>query len=118
MKTLRVRLDYLAPVQAVGHAAQTGIALPVKVVDAQGTILTEALAYSNEPTNIEFNGGYNRVFVRLAWPSGRTETQEVSLSEQQTSEVRFSDSHVSPNDWLSWAVPRLNPRTQLAGRDR
>jgi hypothetical protein len=118
MKTLRVRLDYQQPDQQLGQAGQAGVALPLKVVDVQGTILVEAVALSSEPTDIELTGDYHRVFVRLAWPSGRTETQVVNLSAQPISEVKFSDSGFSRNEWLSWAVPRLNPRSQLAERDR
>lgn len=118
MKRLSVHLEYLPPDRQVGQRSDSSVSLPIKVVDAEGILLAETVAASNRRTDLALPDHYNRVFVRLVWPSGRTETQAVNLSEQHTTDVTFSESPVVQNGWVSWAIPRLNPRSQLVGGDR
>ena len=123
MMVLRIYLNYgsvspgsvfPAPLQ---RASALGVALPVKVLDAQGTVLADAIASSQEPAEVEISGAYREVFVRLAWPSGRTETKKVALSAPGPSDVIFSDERISKNEWSAWAILRLNQRTQRADID-
>jgi len=114
MNALTVSLDYgmsaSAPYQRDGSA---GVALPVKVLDAEGTVLAEGLASSLRPIVFDIDHGLETVFVRLTWPGGRTETRRVSSAGDAQPRVSFSDAKIANNEWSAWAVPRLNRRTSL-----
>jgi len=121
MKTLRIFLNYhysLAFPELPQRGSAQGVALPVKVLDEQGTILADGIASSRKPAQIELADENQRVFARLTWPSGRTETQELDLSGSGSFDITFSDAGISRNEWSAWAIPRLNKGTQLAKSDR
>lgn len=119
MNLIRIRLDYGATFLTQSQRGSSlGMSLPVKVLDAQGTILAEAVASSYEPAEVELPQEHGRVFVRLTWPSGRTEIQDVMFSKTGAAEIVFSDAGISRNEWSAWAIPRLNQRSPLAERNR
>ena len=119
MNVLSIHLDYGATVSPRSQrGSSVGVALPLMVLDAQGTVLAEAVASSYEPAYVELPQEHRHVFVRLAWPSGRTEIQKVSFPNSGVVEITFSDAGITRNEWSTWAAPRLNHRSQLAEQDR
>lgn len=96
----------------------TSIALPVKVLDADGAVLAEGVASLERPAEFKLMEYCETVFVRLIWPSGKTETQRVVLLSSATAKITFSDAKIAHNEWSAWAIPRLNARTSLADSDR
>lgn len=119
MRALTVYLDYasLAPQQSQRDSS-LGVALPVNVLDAQGTVLAEGLASSSRPAEFKLPEKFGTVFVRLTWPSGRTESQRAVFLPSATAHVTFSDAKIIRNEWSAWAIPRLNPRISLAAPDK
>ena len=88
--------------------------MPLKVLDAEGSVLAEGAASVDQPASFEILDETELVIVRLTWPSGRTETQRIDLQGRSDASVTFSDSTIAPNEWSAWAIPKLNPRTPLA----
>lgn len=119
MRTLSVHLDYHMSTNAqFQRGSSQGIALPVKVLDAQGTVLADGVASLYRPEEFQIPDAYETVFVRLIWPSGKTETQKVVLSAPGNNELTFSDAEIARNEWSAWAIPRLNLHTPLTSADR
>lgn len=119
MKALNVRLDYsTSNSPQFRRGSSLGTALPVKVLDAGGTIIGDALASLQRPAEFSLPDEFQTVFVRLTWPSGRTETQRVGLLANATAEVTFSDARIARNEWSAWAVPLLNPKTSRLSTER
>ncbi|MEA5474883.1 hypothetical protein VB716_11695 [Synechococcus sp. CCY9201] len=114
MKNLIVTLAYNAADYGRRDGSETGYALPLKVLDAEGSVLAEGAASVDQPASFEILDETELVFVRLTWPSGRTETQRIDLQGRSDASVTFSDSTIAPNEWSAWAIPKLNPRTPLA----
>lgn len=114
MKKLTVRLNYAltsgAPQQRASGAAS---AFPVKVLDAEGGVLAEGATTMGEPAVFKLDDSAQVVFVRMTWPSAKSETRKVDLRVAREAEVAFSDSEIARNEWSAWAVPRLNARTPL-----
>ena len=113
MKKVHVSLAYAATDFGVRRSAEAGLALPVRVLDAEGSLLAEGAASVDGPITLEVPDDTGLAFVRLTWPSGRTETQRVDLQGKLEDGVSFSDSRIAPNEWSAWAVPKLNPKTPL-----
>ena len=113
MKKLTVSLAYSStyPPSAGGSL---GYALPVKALDPEGSVLAEGAAGVGHPLPLELPATADLVFVRLTWPSGRSETQRVGFKDSLEQTVTFSDTHLSANEWSAWAIPKLNPKTRLA----
>lgn len=117
MKELTVWLDYgMADFGRRGPAS--GLALPVKALDAEGSVLSEGAASVDLPARLQVPDTTDLAFVRLTWPSGHSETQRVDLRAQPKPSVRFNDSRIAPNEWSAWAIPKLNPQTPLARAER
>lgn len=119
MKALNVHLDYgasSAPQFRRGNSM--GVALPVKVLDASGTIVGDALASLQRPAVFSLPDELQTVFVRLIWPSGKTETKRVSLSANAAATVTFSDARIARNEWSAWAIPLLNAKTSHLSNER
>lgn len=114
MKDLIVRLAYGASDFGSQRGQGVGLALPVKALDSQGSVLAEGAASSENPVTLALPDTTELAFVRLTWPSGRSETQRISLENRPQAEVTFSDSAISSNEWSAWAIPKLNPKTPLA----
>ena len=111
MKALSVHLDYSASRSPqFRRGSSLGTALPVKVQDAGGTIIGEALASLQRPAEFRLPDELQTVFVRLIWPSGMTETQRVGLSANATAIATFSDAKIARNEWSAWAIPLLNAK--------
>ncbi|MDR2871934.1 MAG: hypothetical protein LBV45_05330 [Xanthomonadaceae bacterium] len=92
--------------------------LPVKVIDAQGTVLAEGLVARDNPIEFTLPDDCRTVFVRLLWPSGMTDTQKAALSPATATDVTFSDTHLSAVEWAAWAAPRLTMHSTLTDSDR
>lgn len=119
MKALNVHLDYRASSSPqFRRGSSLGTALPVKVLDVGGTIVGDALASLHRPAEFNLPDELQTVFVRLIWPSGKTETQRVSLSANATAIVTFSDARISRNEWSAWAIPLLNAKTSYLSTER
>jgi hypothetical protein len=114
MKQLTVSLAYGASNPGYRRGPDVGLALPVKALDAEGSVLAEGAASLDVPATLNLPETTGLVFVRLTWPSGRSETQRVSFEDASHTSVAFSDSQIAPNEWSAWAVPKLNPKTPLA----
>src|SRR5678815_1274826 len=113
MKQLVVSLAYAATDFFRRGDADAGLALPVKALDADGSVLAQGAASVDMPVTFDLLDDTDLVFIRLTWPSGRTETQRVNLAGRSRIEVTFNDSRISPNEWSAWAIPKLNPRSPL-----
>jgi len=114
MKHLIVTLAYNTADYGRRDGSETAYALPLKVLDADGSVLAEGAASVDQPASFAILDETELVFVRLTWPSGRTETQRIDIQGRTEASVTFSDSTIAPNEWSAWAIPKLNPRTPLA----
>lgn len=114
MKKLIVNLAYNTADYGQRDGSENGYALPLKVLDAEGSVLAEGAASVDQPASFSILEEIGLVFVRLTWPSGRTETQRIDLQGHTEASVTFSDRKIAPNEWSAWAIPKLNPRTPLA----
>jgi hypothetical protein len=114
MKQLRVTLDYGAADFDRKGNSDAVLALPIKALDTEGTVLDDTSVSVTQAATLQVPNDIKLVFVRLTWPSGRTKTKRIDLSQAQDGEVTFADTRISPNEWSAWAVPKLNPRTPLA----
>jgi hypothetical protein len=114
MKHLVIRLAYSASDFGRRRGPEAGLALPVKALDSEGSVLAEGAASGDKPVALDLPDTTGLLFVRLTWPSGRTETQRVSLENSLQAEVTFNDSAISSSEWSAWAIPKLNPKTPLA----
>ena len=115
MKALTVHLNYsstdYSPPTAGG---QTPLALPMRVLDADGSLIAEGAASTTTPATFDISSLDGPAFVRLTWPSGKTQTKRVEVAEGSTGFVSFDDARMSHNEWSAWAVPRLGENTSLA----
>lgn len=114
MKKLTVRLNYAktsggAPQRGVGDAA----VFPVKVLDAEGGVLGEGATTMSEPAVFNLKDDVEVAFVRLTWPSSKSETRKVDLRGDGDAEATFDDLKIARNEWSAWAVPRLSARTPM-----
>ena len=117
MKALNVSLNYSSTENApTSSQRQTALALPLRVLDADGSLIAEGVASTSTPAAFDISLIDGPAFVRLTWPSGKTETQRVDVVEGATGQVSFSDEQISRNEWSAWAVPRLGENTSLASR--
>ncbi|EJE48777.1 hypothetical protein PMI14_06778 [Acidovorax sp. CF316] len=114
MKQLHVTLDYGTANYGEQVDPDAALALPIKALDSEGTVLDDGAATVHQTATLQVPEATELAFVRLTWPSGRTETKRVDLSQAQDGRVTFADTRISPNEWSAWAVPKLNPRTPLA----
>jgi hypothetical protein len=118
MKHITVSLSY----GATGNVLQSGEigrsgsgpVFPLKVLDPEGAVLDKGAVSIDTPAELNVPDAVKLAFVRLTWPSGRSETQRIALDTAVSSQVVFDDSHIAGNEWAAWAVPRLNPHTPLA----
>ena len=85
----------------------TGMSLPVKVIDINGEVIFEALASNIEPVKFNISEKLKTVFVRLTWPSGKNKTRRINLTGNHISEITFSDMEIENHEWAAWAAPRL-----------
>ncbi|WP_353161090.1 hypothetical protein [Acinetobacter guillouiae] len=90
---------------------------PVKILDSRGETLAEGVASESKVETFQLSQNYKTVYVRLKWPSERTETRKVIISDSKTVDVVFKMERVSNNDWASWALPRLNTQTSIQNLD-
>lgn len=114
MKNLTVSLAYMVADSGRLRGPESGIALPVKVLDADGSVLAEGATSVDHQANLDVPDDADVAFVRLTWPSGRAETQRVDLRDSLQRSVTFTDTRIAGNEWSAWAVPKLNPKTPLA----
>jgi hypothetical protein len=114
MKQLTVRLNYGSMDTNGRRGSDGGLLLPVKALDEEGSVLAEGAAGIERPAVLSLPDAATQAFVRLTWPSGRTQTRRVGLADRPAAEIDFSDASIAPNGWSAWAIPRLNPRTPLA----
>ena len=115
MKAVTVSLDYARSAYSPTTARHDSpLALPLRVLDADGSLLAEGVASTTTPARIELPSFEGPAFVRLTWPSGKTQTRRVDVTEGVDAQVRFDDVSLVPNEWSAWAVPRLGEKTMLA----
>lgn len=114
MKSLTVHLRYPSShYQPIGHVPRPPLTLPVRVVDADGGVVAEGAISEARPANLEVPNDADPAFVRLTWPSGKTETQRVEFEEKRHASVTFEDKAISQNEWSAWAVPRVSAKSAL-----
>lgn len=115
MKLLKVSLVYSASdYSPTGNTRGSPLALPLRVLDPEGGLIAEGVASGMQAADFKVPPDFETVFVRLTWPSGKSQTQRVSLAGRDSAEIAFTDSTIARNEWSAWAVPRLNPRSSLA----
>ncbi|WIH05138.1 hypothetical protein KHF85_00930 [Xanthomonas translucens pv. graminis] len=119
MKHIVVLLDYPTDDHMLNQHADPGAALPMKVLDAEGAVLAVGSLRSGDQCKLSVPDEVKLAFVRLTWPSGRTMTQRLDLSDTPNKgmghySLSFRPVEVSANEWSAWAIPKLNPRSRLA----
>jgi hypothetical protein len=113
MKQLEVLLNY----RAADYRSTPGsnLALPVKALGTDGSVLAEGAASADRPVVLALPEATTIAFVRLTWPSGRSETQRAIFDKKSSRlTVAFTDARIARNEWSAWAVPKLNPNSPLA----
>ena len=123
MKRLHVSLAYRPSDFARHNDPDSDMALPVKALDTDGTVLDEGSASASQPAELRVSDETGMAFVRLTWPSGRSETKRTDLSKMNDAWVSFSDAAISRNEWSAWAVPQAEPpdaprEIRIPGRSR
>lgn len=114
MKQLKINLVYASSQSGrYQRGFDAGLVLPVKALDEEGSILDEGAASADQPAVLSLPDDTTLAFARLTWPSGRTQTKRVEITNQ-TAELAFTDESIFPNEWSAWAIPRLSPQTPLA----
>jgi hypothetical protein len=112
MKHLEVILSYGTADSRSAPGAN--LALPVRALDTDGSVLADGVASVLTPAVLDLPDATQIAFVRLTWPSGRTETQRAAFGPDSSQQrVTFADSRIYRNEWSAWAVPKLNPRSPL-----
>ncbi|PSS59708.1 hypothetical protein C6558_36645 [Ensifer sp. NM-2] len=106
MSELKVSFKHEAALEGIGIP---DVALPLRVLDAEGGVVATGAASLSEPMRCDISSSSGPLFVRLTWPSGKTETKRADGPE-----VVFDYSSISRDQWAAWAVPRLNERTSQA----
>ncbi|MDB5859728.1 MAG: hypothetical protein JWQ76_3417 [Ramlibacter sp.] len=114
MKALTVFLNYSSTEASPASGRQTPLALPLRVLDADGSLIAEGAASTTLPAKFDISAIDGPAFVRLTWPSGKTQTQRVDVEEGGAGSVSFDDARISRNEWSAWAVPRLGEESSLA----
>jgi hypothetical protein len=115
MHQLRVSLNYGASAYTPpGARSDSPLALPVRVLDDEGGLIAEGGASGAQPAEFDIPPDFETVFVRLTWPSGKTETRRVSYQTQGSADVTFTDQAIARNEWSAWAVPRVSQGSPLA----
>jgi hypothetical protein len=115
MKTLNVHLAYGPSFGLPGKSGEA--ALPFRVLDKHATVLAEAAVLAGQQRQVELDDSADDVYVRLSWPSGQTQTQQVTFSPDGVADVVFSEAKSTSGEWSAWAAPRLGRRrgVQLDG---
>ena len=114
MKQLTIHLAYASLQSNRRRGTDGDMFLPVKALDEDGSVLAEGAAGLGQPALLSIPDATVQVFVRLSWPSGRTQTQRVSLDGRHDATLTFGDESLASSEWSAWAIPRLNARTPLA----
>jgi hypothetical protein len=113
MKALQVYLDYGSRDTAPPPGArQTPLALPLRVLDADGSLITDGVASTSTPARFDVSSLSGPVFVRLTWPSGKTQTQRVEVDGRSLFEVSFSDVGESEGEGEGAAAAGGMPRSR------
>lgn len=113
MTILRVGLSYQNAQPVMGST----LPLPIRVLDAEGSVIAEGVASHQEPATFSIPEELGQTFVRLTWPSGKTETRKVQPEPDGHCEIQFDDRALGHHEWSSWALPRLNENSPLLRRD-
>jgi hypothetical protein len=108
MKELTVSLHYNTATSPP-DAQSSDVALPLRVLDADGGLVVEGAASRSTPAQLDVGAAGEPLFVRLTWPSGKTETKRV-----EGPQLVFDDASISRNEWAAWAVPRLKTSSLAA----
>ena len=115
MSTLKVFLNYSHSESTHSNAQfKAPLALPFRVLDAEGGLIAEGVTSGVSPGVVTLPDNDGPWFVRLTWPSGKSQTKRIKDGSSAMYEVHFSDDSISQNEWSAWAVPRLNERSKLA----
>lgn len=106
MSELKVSFKHEKAREGIGDP---DVALPLRVLDADGGVVATGAASLSQPMAWNAISASGPLFVRLTWPSGKTETKRA-----EGPEVVFDYSSISQDEWAAWAVSRLNERTSKA----
>jgi hypothetical protein len=118
MKQLSVSFAYSSTdFRPMGSSQGSPLALPLLVMDADGGVIADGVASSVRLAQFDIPDALATVFVRLTWPSGRTQTQRADFGTAERANIQFSDGDIAQHEWSAWAIPRLNVRSSLARRD-
>src|ERR1043166_6445435 len=112
MKSLTVQLIN----SASDHLSRSPLALPLRILDADGGVIAESAASASQAANFNIQD-IDPVFVRLTWPSGKIHTKRVDFGNSGNATVSFIEDVSSHDAWGAWAIPRLNPKSSLAVSD-
>src|ERR1051326_2914206 len=115
MNALTVWLKYSDPAESTELQERSApTALPVHVYDTCGDLGDQGVASTVEPAYFALTPEQDPVFVRLEWPSGRTQTERASFGLAQSAEITFTDTNFAGERWSAWAIPRLYRRPRQA----
>jgi hypothetical protein len=119
MSELRVHLQYMASAYtpSTRTSSSAPLALPVNVMDGDGSVVANGVTSNEDPAEFNLEPDYETVFVRLTWPTGKTQTQKVSLAQQSRIDVTFDDASFLHDEWSAWAVPRVKRAAALSNRE-
>ena len=88
----------------------TRAAVPVEVLDQDGTLVAETSVTAREARTLELpTDTVGPVFVRARLPSGEQHTKRVDLDVDGSLQipVMLFDQYVSPHEWLAWSRPHI-----------
>lgn len=111
MKTLNIQFDFRSLDEAsrgVASSPDRSVPFPFKVLSQHGQVLAEGVANSYQSKEIVLQDRLYpyQVFVRIAFPSGRSVTQRVDLTSRDSASVVFTDDDLAGEAWAKWALTR------------
>jgi hypothetical protein len=94
MKSLKVMLN----VQSSDRTVPIPSVLPLLLFDAEGTIVAEGATNELHSVDFPMPDDVDPVFVRLVWPSGKTQTKRVEFEGRSDANITFSTDPGPPAD--------------------
>jgi len=114
MRTLNIHLDF-AEINESQYGKQPGSTgaspFPFKVLGEHGQLLAEGVADGSRTTQVQLTdmAAAQKIYVRLAVPSGRPVSRPVTISSSAEASVHFSADDFPGETWAKWALARSAP---------
>jgi hypothetical protein len=112
MKTLEVsikRVNNAGDRQGDPDSVLHSPTFPFLVQDSSGVVLADGVVGDRASERLQFEDPENNAFlyVKLVWPSGKTEVQQAVFGRATGASVQFVGSSFEVPDWARWASPRV-----------